>query len=123
METIMINGKKYVQADTINCEPIQKEGLTYCIVRTYSAGVWMGWTDYDNAPLTNCEVLQATRIWKWDGAFTLSNLAQEGTTEPKNCRFAVDVTRVKLNNVIEFLPVTSTAKTILDSVQREKNNV
>ena len=82
----------------------------------------MGWADYDNAPLTNCKVLEATRVWKWEGAFTLSNLAQKGTTKPSECRLAIDMPEIKLNNVIEYLPVSEEAKNILDSIEREANN-
>ena len=42
---------------------------------------------------------QARRIWGWKGAATLSGLATEGTSKPKECRFPgavefVEVTRV-----------------------------
>lgn len=47
-----------------------------CMVRTYSAGVFLGTVaarDGKEVTLTN-----ARRIWYWDGAATLSQLATEG---------------------------------------------
>jgi hypothetical protein len=118
-KTITIDDVEYVRKSEVKKQVEKKDGLTYCILRTFSAGVWMGWVDYDNAPLTNCEVIEATRIWRWEGAFTLSNLAAKGTTNPKGCRLATDLDKIKVNNVIEFLPVSENAKEILDSIERE----
>ncbi len=121
-KTIQIDNVEYVRKEDVSKQVASKDGLTYCVIRTYSAGVWIGWADYENAPLTNCELLEATRVWRWEGAFTLSNLAQQGAEKPSDCRFAVDVPKIKLNNVIEYLPVSEQAKEILDTIEREKNN-
>lgn len=56
-----------------------------CMVRTYSAGVFLGTVasrDGKEVTLTN-----ARRIWYWAGAATLSQLATEGTSKPKECKF------------------------------------
>ena len=85
----------------------------YCMVRTYSAGVFAGVVasmDGKVATLTN-----ARRIWKWDGAASLSQLATEGTKKPQNCKFPTPVPEVMLTEVIEIIPMTDAAiKSISD---------
>ena len=78
-----------------------------CIVRTYSAGVFLGTVeakDGKEVKLTN-----ARRIWYWDGAATLSQLATEGTSKPKNCKFPAPVPEVLLTEVIEIIPASEKA--------------
>lgn len=78
-----------------------------CMVRTYSAGVFFGTVasrDGKEATLTN-----ARRIWYWDGAATLSQLATEGTSKPQNCKFPAPVPEVLLTEVIEIIPATEAA--------------
>ena len=79
----------------------------YCMVRTYSAGVFAGTLksrDGKEAVLSD-----ARRIWYWDGAASLSQLATEGTTKPQNCKFPCPVEEVLLTEVIEIIPITATA--------------
>lgn len=78
-----------------------------CIVRTYSAGVFLGTVKERNGKeilLTN-----ARRIWYWDGAASLSQLANEGTNKPKNCKFPAPVSEVLLTEAIEIILATPAA--------------
>lgn len=59
----------------------------------------------------------ARRIWYWDGASTLSQLAMEGTKKPENCKFPCSVDRVELLETIEILSVTEKAKKSIDGVE------
>ena len=80
----------------------------YCMVRTYSAGVFAGTIvkrKGKEALLKN-----ARRIWYWDGAASLSQLATQGTSKPQNCKFPAEVTSVLLTEVIEIIPITLVAK-------------
>ena len=92
------------------------EDLTYCIVRTYSAGVFAGWVDMDEAE-ENVTVKDARRIYYWDGAATLSQLATDGTSKPQNCKFPPSVPEIRLTNAIEFIPCTAKAKASIESVK------
>lgn len=85
------------------------KGLTYCIIRTYSAGVFAG--DYDRK-IRGKEgtVFNARRLWYWDGAASLSQLANEGVKKPGNCKFAQLVNEVDLKEIIEVLPCTEQAE-------------
>jgi hypothetical protein len=58
----------------------------------------------------------ARRIWYWDGAATLSQLAMEGTKKPDNCKFPCPVDRVELLQVIEILDCTEDAQKSIEGV-------
>lgn len=92
----------------------KKNNLPYVIVRTYSAGVFAGnleSRDGKEALLSN-----ARRLWYWDGAATLSQLAVDGTSKPQNCKFPVEVSLVTLTEAIEILQVTAKAEKSIKSV-------
>jgi len=78
-----------------------------CMVRTYSAGVFLGTVKERNGK--EVALIDARRIWYWEGAATLSQLATEGTSKPKNCKFPAPVAEVLLTEAIEFIPATETA--------------
>ena len=80
----------------------------YCMVRTREAGVFAGTV----AERDGAEVLlkNARRIWYWSGAASLSQLATDGTSNPKDCKFPVPVAEVLLLGVIEIIPITDAAE-------------
>lgn len=87
----------------------------YCMVRTYSAGVFAGTIaerDGKEARLTN-----ARRIWYWSGAASLSQLATEGTSRPQDCKFPAPVDEVLLTEVIEIIPITDLAAKSIEGVR------
>lgn len=86
----------------------------YKIVRTFSAGVFAG--EVVRRKGREVVMKNARRIWYWDGAASLSQLAQEGTSKPNNCKFPVAVDKVELFEVIEILDVTKKAKASIESV-------
>ena len=53
---------------------------------------------------------KARRLWYWDGASSLSQLAQEGTSKPQNCKFPVEMDHVKLTQAIEIIHVSEKGK-------------
>ena len=109
---IVIDGKEYVLKSTIKQNSTKAKslkGLDYCIVRTYSAGVFAG---YFNRKIKGQEgtVFNARRLWYWDGANSLSELAMKGVTKPTNCKFALSVPEIDLKNIVEVLPCTENAQ-------------
>lgn len=89
--------------------PTKKTKLgKYVIVRTYSAGVFAGNIKSRNGQEV---VLQnARRIWYWDGAASLSQLAQSGTSNPSGCKFPEPVDEITLLQAIEILATTGKAQ-------------
>jgi len=79
----------------------------YCIIRTYSAGVFAGFLESIEGKVGT--VTTARRIWYWDGATSLSQLAVEGTSRPENCKFPCEVESVLLTEIIEVIPCTDKA--------------
>ena len=86
----------------------------YCMVRTREAGVFAGTV----AERDGAEVLlkNARRIWYWSGAASLSQLATDGTSNPKDCKFPVPVAEVLLLGVIEIIPITDAAAASIAAV-------
>lgn len=105
---IVVNGVRYIHADTVRGDAQAVDGMPYVIARTFSAGVFAGYLksrDGQEAVLVN-----ARRIWRWAGAASLSQLSQDGTKAPEECKFPREVPEVTLTQVIELLPVSAKAQ-------------
>ena len=79
-KTIIIDEIEYVEKKMV--ESIVEN---YVIVRTRSAGVHAGELISHNKK--GVELKNARRLWYWDGAASLSQLAMEGVSRPENCKF------------------------------------
>ena len=88
------------------------------IVRTHSAGVFYGEIESRNGQ--EVVMRNARRLWYWDGASSLSQLAMEGVKKPENCKFAMPVSRVELLQVIEILDTTEAAQKNIEGVPEWK---
>lgn len=86
----------------------------YCIVRTYSAGVFAGVLKSKEGK--EVVLTDARRIWYWDGAASLSQLAFDGTSKPANCKFPISVPEVLLTEAIEIIPTTDKARRSIEAV-------
>ena len=91
-----------------------KKKLKYVIVRTYSAGVFAGYLVSRKGQ--EVVMTEARRLWYWQGAASLSQLAMEGVTDPNACKFPVALPSVELMQAIEIIPVTEKAKACIESV-------
>ena len=90
----------------------------YCIVRGRGFGVFSGTVE----ALEGNRVLlkDARRLWYWDGACSLSQLAAEGVKNPGGCKFTVTVESVLLLDVIEIIPATEQARSVINGVREWK---
>lgn len=59
----------------------------------------------------------ARRIWYWDGAASLSQLAKDGTSNPSNCQFTVFVDSITILDAIEIIPCTDKAVKSIEEVK------
>jgi len=80
----------------------------YVIVRTYSAGVFAGYLEKREGK--EVTLSKARRLWYWEGAASLSQLAMEGVSLPKKCKFPCEVDQIILTEAIEIINVTEKAK-------------
>lgn len=84
------------------------------IIRADRAGVFFGTLKEkkgNEVTLTDCR-----RLWYWDGAASISQLAVEGTTNPHNCKFTVVVPEIVILGVIEIIPCTDNAVKSIEGV-------
>lgn len=116
IEKLEIEGIIYVPETEahIKLAGLNQEGLEPVLVRTYSAGVHFGYLkDKDGKEVT---LINSRRVWYWDGAASLSQMAVDGVSKPKNCKFSVSVPKITLTEAIEIIPLTEKARINLYSV-------
>lgn len=80
---------------------------TYHIIRGDRSGVFFG----EIAERSGREVTirNCRRLWYWDGAASLSQLALEGTKKPGGCQFTVTVPELTVLDAIELIPCSEEA--------------
>ena len=89
----------------------------FVIIRSRNAGVFAGTlVEQDNAN-QRVKLRDAIRLWYWDGAFTLSQIAMEGVSKPENCKFAMPVAEQEVFDVIEILQTTDAAEKCIKEVK------
>lgn len=79
----------------------------YYIVRGDRSGVFFG----NILERNGREVLMTNvrRLWYWDGACSISQLAQDGTVRPNECKFTVNVDELLILDAIEIDTCTEKA--------------
>lgn len=123
METININGVEYIAKSeydkaTAGKKAMILDDMEYCIVRTYSAGVFAGYVEKREGK--EVTIRKVRRIWYWDGANSLSQLAVDGTLKPENCKFACEVDKIIVTEAIEVIPCTEKARKSIMEVEEWK---
>lgn len=93
---------------------MKKYNGKYCIVRTYSAGVFAG--NVESREGKEVIIKNARRLWYWDGACSLSELALTGTKRPDRCKFTVTVDEIEVIEAIEIIPCTEEAEISIKGV-------
>ena len=84
------------------------------IVRADRAGVFFG--EIDSRTGSEVTMRNVRRIWYWEGANTLSQLAVDGTMFPDKCKFTVAVESMTILGVIEIIPCTDKATKSISEV-------
>lgn len=86
----------------------------YCLVRGDRSGVYAGVLKARQDRET--VLTDARKIWYWQGATCLAQLASEGTSKPDGCKFPAPVAEVVITDAIEVIPCTAKAETSIRSV-------
>ena len=66
---------------------------------------------------TEVELHNCRRIWYWEGAASISQLATDGTVNPNKCKFTVTVDEIIITDVIEIIPCTDKAIESIEGVR------
>lgn len=88
------------------------------IVRGDMSGVFFGILaekDGREVKLEKCR-----RLWYWDGAASISQLAVDGTSNPVECKFTVTVDEIEILDAIEIIPCTKKAIKSIEGVKEWK---
>lgn len=78
-----------------------------CVVRADRAGVFIGTLKIrkgNEVVLTDCR-----RVFYWDGAASISQIAKSGVSKPQNCKITESVAEILVMGVIEIIPMTNIA--------------
>lgn len=114
VKTIKIDEVEYVRKDSVKEVAEKLDGMKYVIIRTQNAGVFAGYLKEKNGETVILK--QARRLWYWSGACSLSQMAMEGTKKASECKFAMEVDSIELNQVIEIIDTTEEARLSIKSV-------
>lgn len=79
----------------------------FYIIRCDRAGVFFGHIKERNG--SEATLTDVRRLWYWDGAASLSQMAVEGVKRPRNCKFTVTVPEMTVLGVIEIIPCSDKA--------------
>lgn len=90
----------------------------YYIIRAEKAGVFAGNIKERNGG--EVTLINARRLWYWDGAASLSQLAVDGVKRPDNCKFTVTVPEITILGVIEIIPCSDIAEKCIKGVKEWK---
>ena len=106
---------KKITIDGVEYAPVSKPSEAV-MVRSRDGGVFYGQLvsrNGDEVVMTN-----ARRVYYWDGAATLSELATRGPSKPATCKFPAPTSGEHLIlGVCEVIPVTAEALKSLDAVK------
>jgi len=91
----------------------------YVVVRGDRSGVFAGYLKSMNKQ----EVIltKGRKLWYWKGAYTIENLAVDGTSNPSKCNFTVVVDEMVITDVIQVLPTTKKAEKVVKGVKEWKS--
>lgn len=88
------------------------------IVRGDRSGVFYGEIKERNGK--EVTMTNVRRLWYWDGANSISQLAQCGTVNPNNCKFTVTVDEMLILDAIEIDKCSQEAIKSIEAVKEWK---
>lgn len=88
------------------------------IVRGDKSGVFFGTLKAKVGREVTLE--KCRRIWYWEGAASISQLAMEGVKKPSECKFTVAVNEIVILDAIEIIPCTDEAIQSIEGVKEWK---
>jgi hypothetical protein len=90
----------------------------FYVIRAEKAGVFMAKIESIENGIAVCNSIR--RLYYWDGALDVTQIAAHGVSRPQNCKFSVQMTKEDKStifNVIEFHPASDKALKSIQSVK------
>jgi len=87
----------------------------YFIIRGTNSGVFAGEIESRNG--VEVTMINVRRLWYWDGAASICELAKNGTKKPQNCKFTVVVDRIIILDACEIEECTEKAEKSIKGVK------
>jgi hypothetical protein len=117
-EEIELDGEIYVRKSSLKTEAKDLNGMRCVIIRSYAAGVHFGYLKSTEHTLagTLVTLVDTRRVYSWQGAATLSQMALEGVKKPDGCKFSVAIPENTIQNCIEIIPISEQAWESLKNV-------
>ena len=109
-EDLLINNQKLITMNNFKGKKV--------IMRGDRSGVFFGTLaekDGREVKLEKCR-----RLWYWDGAASISQLAVDGTSNPRDCKFTVTVDEIEILDAIEIIPCSEKAIKSIEGVKEWK---
>ena len=97
---------------------MKHENNNYVIVRGDRSGVFFG--ELKERSGQEIELRNARKLWYWDGAAAVEQLARDGVSLPRNCKFTVTVDEMTITDAIQVLPCTNVAAENIMAVKEWK---
>jgi len=119
-QTITIDDVKYVrESDITQMAAPNVDGLRYCVVRTYSAGVHIGYVkEFGVKNPQHALLLNSRRLYYWSGACSLSQVAIDGVSS--DSKIAMELPEIELTDVIEVIPCSEKSAEFFKGAQAWK---
>lgn len=112
-KTILIDEVEYIRKDKY--VPVEKmDNMEYVIIRTDTAGCFAGYLQSRKGK--EVVIRNARRLWYWEGASSLSQLAMEGVKNPDECKFPCEVDKIILTEAVEIISCTEEARLNIKNV-------
>lgn len=87
----------------------------YYIIRGTKSGVFFG--QITSGSGQEVELRNVRKLWYWDGACAVEQLAVDGVTNPSGCRFTVVVPEMVVTDAIQIIPCSDKAAKILQEAK------
>ena len=84
------------------------------LVRGIQSGVYFG--ELVSQEKQEAELKSVRNLWRWEGANTLLDLAENGVSKPKDCKFSNNVQSIILTDICEIVPCTEKAIKSIEGV-------
>ena len=94
------------------------ENKNYVIVRGDRSVVFFG--QLKERSWQEVELRNARKLWYWDGACAVEQIAKDGVKNPGACKFTVSVESMIITDAIQILPCTNDAAENIMAVKEWK---